>query len=163
MALATWPRTESRCPPPPRRPPANTLHRVPRPVTDGSGHVVANLVGCPGDPSWERVHRQATELLREAGGRIHCGAKDTYHRRGNFKVLAQGIRYGTGMKKPGNANNTQHNVRVMDSLMSSKEFIRVASFTNSKCCTINLHLSCLPPSRLHSYLAPPASINIMEI
>ncbi|KZP33629.1 hypothetical protein FIBSPDRAFT_668970, partial [Athelia psychrophila] len=113
------------------------------PVTDGSGHVVANLVGCPGDPSWERVHRQATELLREAGGRIHCGAKDTYHRRGNFKVLAQGIRYGTGMKKPGNANNTQHNVRVMDSLMSSKEFIRLLT---------PLQVAFIPgPPRLHKY------------
>lgn len=93
--------------------------------------MVANLIGSPRDPSWERVHRRATELLREAGGRIRCTAKDTWHRRGDFKALAQGIRYGTGMKKPGNANNTKHNARILNSLMESKEFTQVVSFTNS--------------------------------
>ncbi|KZP30363.1 hypothetical protein FIBSPDRAFT_908068 [Athelia psychrophila] len=105
--------------------------RVPRPVTDGSGCVVANLIGKPADPNWEGVHRRATELLRKAGGRIRCTTKDMYHRRGNFRVLAQGIWYGTGMTKPANTKNTKRNARVLNSLMKSKEFRRVVSFTNS--------------------------------
>lgn len=71
-------------------------------------------------------------MLREAGGRIRCTAKDMWHRRGDFAALAQGIRYGTGMTKPANANNTKHNARILNTLMTSREFTRVVSFTNSK-------------------------------
>lgn len=92
---------------------------------------MANLIGSPAEPSWQAVHQRATELLREAGGRIRCRPKDTWHRRGNFKALAQGIRYGTGMKRPGNAKNTKHNARILKSLMQSEELTRVVSFTNS--------------------------------
>ncbi|KZP30225.1 hypothetical protein FIBSPDRAFT_884477 [Athelia psychrophila] len=49
----------------------------------------------------------------------------------NFKALAQGIHYRTGMKKPGNVSNTKHNAQILDSLIKLKEFPCVASFTNS--------------------------------
>ncbi|KZP09808.1 hypothetical protein FIBSPDRAFT_759444 [Athelia psychrophila] len=108
-----------------------TSPRIPRPITDGSGLVVANVIGHPRDPSWEQVHQHTTELLREAGGCIHCTAKDTWHRCGDFKALAQGIRYGTGMKKPGNTKNTKHNGAILKSLMALKEIMQIVSFTNS--------------------------------
>lgn len=71
--------------------------KTPRSITDGSGHIVANLIGCPGNPSWEGIHQRATELLREVGGHIHCSAKASHHWHSNFKALAQSICYGTGM------------------------------------------------------------------
>lgn len=101
-------------------------------------------------------HRRATELLREAGGRIRCATKDTCHWRGNFKALAQGIRYGTGMKKLGNACNTKHNALILDSLIKSEEFTHIASFTHSKLFYFKFlpNITNSPPHRLLLHLGP---------
>lgn len=78
-----------------------------------------------GPPAQNRVAERSRGLYL-----LCCEGMCHWH--SNFKALAQGIHYRTGMKKPGNVSNTKHNAQILDSLIKLKEFPCVASFTNSK-------------------------------
>jgi hypothetical protein len=89
--------------------------------------------------------------MRKAQRRIRRTKKNSKHRRGHFTALAAGVSFGGGQKVnipprnfsfqlitntmpqvPGNLVNTPDNTAILDEIIASTAFIRLARFANSK-------------------------------
>jgi hypothetical protein len=97
--------------------------------------------------------------MRRAERRIRRTKGDSKHRRGNFTALATGVSFGGGQKVwcpasdilfatnfklmpqlPGNLVNTKKNTAILDEILESTAFIRLARFANSKYLTFRTHM-----------------------
>jgi hypothetical protein len=86
--------------------------------------------------------------MKRAQRRIRRTKKNSKHRRGHFIALAAGVSFGGGQKVsarlqafwiiadelqvPGNLVNTPANTEILNEILESTAFIRIARFTNSR-------------------------------
>lgn len=117
--------------------------RVPTPILDKAGRIIAVLVGRPDDASWDAAQAEAADALEHTRGACVFQAKHTCHGRGRFPALQVGISFGGGQPKPKNCANDAPNERVLKALISHPAFCRIAAFGASK-----------PPKIFMTYTAP---------
>jgi hypothetical protein len=108
------------------------------------------LCGHPDNPEWESVHVEVANSMWKSQCRIRRTKKNSRHRQGNFTTLAAGVSFGGGQKVgglptsnllpatnltlqvPGNLVNTPANMTILNELLESSPFIRIARFSNGK-------------------------------
>jgi hypothetical protein len=102
------------------------------PITDGSGRVIAVLVGRPDDENWEVVHLSAAQALEDARPKRRFPPKSLNHRRGTYPALHSGVSIGNGQKRPSNLVNDAENEKVVEHLATLSPFKRLAGFSSGE-------------------------------
>lgn len=113
----------------------SSLHfRLPTPVVDRTGKIIAVLAGHPDDEGWEAVHLAAAQALEDARPRCQFPSSSLPHRRGKFSTLHGGVSFGNGQKQPLNLRNAGSpvNQEVADDLAKLSPFRRLAGFTSGE-------------------------------
>ncbi|KAJ6600899.1 hypothetical protein B0H10DRAFT_2082626 [Mycena sp. CBHHK59/15] len=106
--------------------------RDPKLILDARGRIVAILIGRPEDPDWdEEMHRARRKGMRH---RVFKSARPL-HRRGRFSVLAAGVSFGGGQKRPGNLVNNRFARRLIQRLLKNQSIRRFAGFQSSALAT----------------------------
>ncbi|KAJ6597140.1 hypothetical protein DFH09DRAFT_905024 [Mycena vulgaris] len=114
-----------------------TLHfSSPKLILDVHGRIIAILLGCPEDPDWDDVVRDAAKAMdraRRAGYRSGAfRAKDIKHRWGHYALLSTGVSFGGGQKVPSsNLVNSAKRQKLINYLLSNKSLRRLAGFQSS--------------------------------
>ncbi|KAJ7079807.1 hypothetical protein B0H15DRAFT_787690 [Mycena belliarum] len=109
--------------------------RSPKLILDVEGRVIAVLLGRPEDPGWDVVVRDAEKAMRRVNRAGHAlgafRAEDARHRRGNFPVIAGGVSFGGGQKRPGNLVHSRKRQKLLNYLLQNKSIRRLAGFQSS--------------------------------
>ncbi|KAJ6631937.1 hypothetical protein B0H10DRAFT_1975532 [Mycena sp. CBHHK59/15] len=113
--------------------------RDPKLILDARGRIVAILIGRPEDPDWDEVVDEAVREMHRARrkGMRHRVFKSArpLHRRGRFSVLAAGVSFGGGQKRPGNLVNNRFARRLIQRLLKNQSIRRFAGFQSSALAT----------------------------
>ncbi|KZT03240.1 uncharacterized protein LAESUDRAFT_660356 [Laetiporus sulphureus 93-53] len=105
--------------------------RSPRPLVDCDGRVFGALAGCPRDPQWGDVAKEAGDFILRSKELCVFSPKQATHRRGNYPSLAEGISYGGGQKRVDNLKNSTNNTRVLNTLNQNVAICRLTKFGNA--------------------------------
>ena len=106
--------------------------RLPAPVIDQSGRVIAVLAGHPEAEDWEAVHLAAAQALEDARSASSFPSSSLEHRRGNFQALMTGVSIGNGQQQPSNLRNSRVNKKVVDELGNATPFQRLAGYSSGE-------------------------------
>lgn len=143
-----------------RHPYSANACRSSKPILDKNGLVVAVLVGAPAnDASWYGACDDAYNLLRDKAPVFNFTKKAADHRRGKFPAVNVGISFGGGQmvsgsnhfahscthnlskhKAPGNLCHPKVQTKVLDDILASTCFIRIAGFASKAFSTWMPHL-----------------------
>ncbi|KAJ8469826.1 hypothetical protein ONZ45_g16758 [Pleurotus djamor] len=87
--------------------------------------------GSPKDVSgWEEVNKEACAAINSAREACSFSEKQLDHQRGLFPVLASGVSYGNGRKRPLNVKNTARNARALKKLFAEESLQRIVGLQN---------------------------------
>ncbi|KAJ7101231.1 hypothetical protein B0H15DRAFT_769360 [Mycena belliarum] len=115
--------------------PCSLSSRSPKLILDAHGRIIAILLGRPEDPDWDAVvddaHRAMRRAYRAGLASDAFRAKDVKHRRGDFAVLASGVSFGGGQKRPGNLVHSIKQQKLINYLLRNKSIRRLAGFQSS--------------------------------
>ncbi|KAJ6557128.1 hypothetical protein B0H10DRAFT_2121145 [Mycena sp. CBHHK59/15] len=104
--------------------------RDPKLILDARGRI---------DPDWDEVVDEAVREMHRARrkGMRHRVFKSArpLHRRGRFSVLAAGVSFGGGQKRPGNLVNNRFARRLIQRLLKNQSIRRFAGFQSSALAT----------------------------
>ncbi|KAJ3871637.1 hypothetical protein F5051DRAFT_340637, partial [Lentinula edodes] len=105
--------------------------RVPIPIVDSSGRIIAVLAGQPGSDYTEDL-LEAFQLFSDAGKEAQLGAVDPKgpHKRGEFPAFNRGVTMGMGSRTPV-AINTGYMTGILNRLVGEKAVRRMAAYQNA--------------------------------
>lgn len=105
---------------------------TPTALVEKGRRLAVMLAGRPKDKDWDAVVEAATKMLLNAEGQFKRRKQEAKHRRGTYAFLGTGVSFGGGQTFPSNLHNPIWKQKILDRLLASKAFQRIAGFGNGE-------------------------------
>lgn len=102
-------------------------------LVDMDNHIVVTLAGRPSGQEWEEMITNAGRMMTRVEEEFYRRRVGLSHRRGHYAHLGTGVSFGGGQTFPSNLQNHAWKQKLIDKLLNSTEYCRIAGFQNGTC------------------------------
>jgi hypothetical protein len=106
-----------------------TPSRIPRPIIDRNGLIIAHIAGAPQDITYDKDAHNLFKVIIEESKSDTFSKAELNHKRGSFPAVNFGFTLPNGFKHPINLDYRRHQEKI-DRIRSCLGFARISAFQN---------------------------------